>query len=50
MLDATTLDSYGRNASRLGRELQRLGLKRVARDITPTVKAYAARSREQREP
>src|SRR6266705_1787579 len=49
MLDVTTLDSYGRNASRLGRELQRLGLRRQPRDITPTVKAYAARSREQQE-
>lgn len=50
VLDVATLDSYGRNASRLGRELQRLGLKRVARDITPTVKAYAARGRDQQTP
>jgi len=46
------LDLYGRNASRLGRELQRLGfkgLRRRPKDVTPTVRQYAARAREQQE-
>ena len=37
-------------AATLGRELQRLGfkgLRRKPRDITPSVRAYAARAREQ---
>ncbi len=44
------IDAYGRAASRLGRELQRLGfkgLRRKPKDVTPTVRAYAARAREQ---
>jgi hypothetical protein len=38
------MDAFGRNASRLGRELQRLGfkgLRRRPKDVTPSVRAYA---------
>ena len=34
------LDLYGTMTDRLGRAFQRLGLKRVARDVTPSVEEY----------
>lgn len=37
-----TLDLYNRTAGNLGRLLDRLGLKRRTRDITPTLDAYLA--------
>jgi hypothetical protein len=40
------LDSYGTLTDRLGRALQRLGLKRQARDITPDPLAYARQHSE----
>ena len=41
------LEAYGKISDRLGRAFKHLGIKRQPRDITPTVKAYAARSRDQ---
>src|SRR6266705_5479927 len=49
ILDSHTLDVYGRNASRLGRELQRLGfkgLRRRPKDVTPSVRQYARQQQE----
>ena len=40
------LDAYGTLTDRLGRALQRLGLKRVPRDVTPSLADYL-RSRQQ---
>ena len=40
------LDTYGTLTDRLGRALQRLGLKRVPRDVTPSLADYL-RSRQQ---
>lgn len=37
-----TLDLYNRTSANLGRLLDRLGLKRKTRDITPTLDAYIA--------
>ena len=34
------VDLYGQLSDRLGRCLQRLGLKRVTRDVTPTLRDY----------
>jgi len=34
------LDLYGKLTDRLGRTLQRLGIKRVAKDITPDLSEY----------
>jgi hypothetical protein len=36
------LELFGKMTDRLGRTLQRLGLKRIARDVTPTVEEYLA--------
>ena len=36
------LDGYGQLTDRLGRTFQRLGLRRVPRDVTPTLDAYLA--------
>ena len=36
------LDLFGKLADRLGRTLQRLGIKRVPRDVTPSVADYVA--------
>jgi hypothetical protein len=41
------LEAYGVMTDRLGRAFQRLGLKRVPRDITPTVDSYLARKARQ---
>jgi hypothetical protein len=38
---AIDLETYGQLTDRIGRAFQRLGLKRVARDITPNPLAYA---------
>jgi hypothetical protein len=35
-------DQYGQLCDRLGRCLQRLGLERVSRDVTPSLSAYLA--------
>jgi hypothetical protein len=35
MMDVKTMNVYGQMADRLGRCLQRLGIKRVPRDVTP---------------
>ena len=44
------LEQFGRLTDRLGRAFQRLGLKRVARDVGPTdIHAYAAQKRRERE-
>jgi hypothetical protein len=40
------LDCYGALTDRLGRAFQRLGLKRKARDITPTLEQYMQAKRE----
>jgi hypothetical protein len=40
--DPIALDMYGQLTDRLGRNLQRLGLKRVQHDITPDLKDYIA--------
>ena len=37
------LDLFGTLTDRLGRAFQRLGLKRVPRDVTPTLAEYLAR-------
>ncbi len=42
LLDAETLETYGQLTDRLGRCFQRLGLKRVAKDLTPDLSAYIA--------
>lgn len=34
------LETYGQLTDRLGRAFQRLGLKRVARDVTPDLQSY----------
>jgi hypothetical protein len=50
--EPVNMDAFGRNVSRLGRELQRLGfkgLRRRPKDVTPSVRQYAARAREQQE-
>ena len=36
------LDTYGQLTDRIGRAFQRLGLKRVPRDLTPSVAEYVA--------
>jgi hypothetical protein len=36
------LDVFGKLTDRLGRTLQRLGIKRVPRDVTPSVSDYIA--------
>jgi hypothetical protein len=36
------LDVFGKLTDRLGRTLQRLGIKRVPRDVTPTLAQYIA--------
>ena len=36
------LDTFGKLTDRLGRTLQRLGIKRVPRDVTPSVADYVA--------
>jgi hypothetical protein len=36
------LESYGQLTDRLGRAFQRLGLRRVPRDVTPTLAEYLA--------
>jgi hypothetical protein len=41
------LDLYGQMTDRLGRAFQRLGLKRVKRDITPSVEEYVAHINKQ---
>lgn len=38
------LDLYGALTDRLGRTFQRLGLKRVARNVTPDLKQYLSRN------
>jgi hypothetical protein len=38
------LDVYGQLTDRLGRAFQRLGLKRVPKDVTPTLTEYLARA------
>jgi hypothetical protein len=40
------LEEYGRLTDRLGRAFQRLGLKRQARDVTPTLSEYLAALRQ----
>jgi hypothetical protein len=40
------VDTYGMLADRLGRALTRLGLKRVAKDVTPTLQDYLAARRD----
>lgn len=48
--EPVNMDAYGRAASRLGRELQRLGfkgLRRRPKDVTPTVRAYARQQQEE---
>ncbi len=37
------LDAYGQLSDRIGRAFHRLGLKRVARDVTPTIAEIMAR-------
>ena len=39
------LDAYGTLTDRLGRALQRLGLRRVPRDVSPTLAEYLASTR-----
>ena len=39
---AIDLDCYGQLTDRIGRAFQRLGLKRVPRDVTPTLETYLA--------
>jgi hypothetical protein len=39
-------DAFGRLCSRIGRELQRLGLRRRPKDVTPSVRAYARQQQE----
>jgi hypothetical protein len=39
---AFDVDLYGQLTDRLGRCLQRLGLERKARDVTPTLQSYLA--------
>jgi hypothetical protein len=34
------LEQFGQLSDRIGRAMQRLGLKRVARDVTPDIKSY----------
>jgi hypothetical protein len=43
---AIDLDCYGQLTDRLGRAFQRLGLKRVPRDVTPTLAQYLANTAE----
>lgn len=40
--NAIDLDAYGTLTDRLGRAFQRLGLKRHAKDVTPSVDDYVA--------
>jgi hypothetical protein len=40
--NAIDLDVYGQLTDRLGRCFARLGLKRQARDVTPTLQEYIA--------
>ena len=42
--EAIDLDCYGQLTDRLGRAFQRLGLKRVPRDVTPTLAKYLQRN------
>jgi hypothetical protein len=42
---AVDLETYGQLVDRLGRAFGRLGLKRVAKDITPSLDEYLARKR-----
>jgi hypothetical protein len=41
------LDLYGTLTDRLGRCFHRLGLKRQARDVTPSLSEYLARASEE---
>src|SRR5882672_2739131 len=43
------LNDHSHAISNMVRIAQRIGVQRVARDVTPTVRAYAARAREQQE-
>jgi hypothetical protein len=47
--DEVNLELFGRLTDRLGRTLQRVGLKRVARDTTPTLEQVCAEIAEEEE-
>lgn len=43
---AINLETYGQLTDRMGRAFQRLGLKRVPRNVTPTIEEYARQVKE----
>jgi hypothetical protein len=49
-IDINTMNIYGQLTDRLGRTLQRLGIKRQPRDVTPDLRSYITRRQAQAKP